>query len=146
MKKEIKYYIIGGIMLAAITFLGLKAFSKPKTAVAPPSAPPKRKGSVIIDEPIGNYELPAEVISRVGTNLRKEASTQSSIVYSFKSKTRLSVIGDTMASDGQWFKVTDGTRTGWVRSDVVDYGASGYGYSPSQDLMDFEAYSGFGDY
>lgn len=145
MKKETKYYIIGGIMLAAITFLGLKAFSKPKTTVAP-AAPPKRKGSIIIDEPIGNYGLPAEVTSRVGTNLRKDASTQSAVLYSFKSKTKLAVIADTMSSDGQWFKVTDGTRTGWVRSDVVDYGDAGYGYAPNQDLMDFEVYSGFGDY
>ncbi len=121
MTEKQKYLTVGGIMLALIGFLGYKAFAKKKTAPAPP---PKKRGSVIVDEPSsGGFLLPAEVFTRVGTRLRSNSSTSSSTVYTYQSAgTKLLVNGDTTESDGQWFKVFDAQgRSGWVRSDVVDY-------------------------
>ena len=119
MTEKQKYYTIGGIVLALIGFLGYKAFAKPKT----PVPPKKRKGSVIVDEPsTGGFLLPAEVTTRSGTRLRSSSSTNSSVVYTYPAGTKLLVKGDATESDGQWFQVFDSKgRSGWVRSDVVDY-------------------------
>ena len=112
MTEKQKYYTIGGIMLALIGFLGYKAFAKPK-----------RKGTVIVAEPTtGGFLLPAEVTTRSGTRLRSSSSTNSSVVYTYTAGTKLLVKGDATESDGQWFQVFDSKgRSGWVRSDVVDY-------------------------
>jgi hypothetical protein len=120
MTEKQKYYTIGGIMLALIGFLGYKAFAKPKTPVPPK---PKRKGTVIVAEPTtGGFLLPAEVTTRSGTRLRSSSSTNSSVVYTYTAGTKLLVKGDATESDGQWFQVFDSKgRSGWVRSDVVDY-------------------------
>jgi hypothetical protein len=120
MTEKQKYFAIGGIMLALLGFLGYKAFAKPKVTPPPPK---KRKGSVIVDEPsTGGFLLPAEVTTRSGTRLRSSSSTSSSVVYTYPAGTKLLVKGDATQSDGQWFQVFDAQgRTGWVRSDVVDY-------------------------
>lgn len=119
MKKEYKYYVIGGIMLSVITFLGFKAFAKPKMPVKPA---PKRTGSIIIEElGVGEFVLPSELTSRIGTRLRAKASTESSIIYTYLVPTTLLVKGDATQSDGQWYEVFDKKgRSGWVRADVVD--------------------------
>ncbi len=106
MTEKQKYYTIGGIMLALIGFLGYKAFAKPKTPVPP--KPPKRRGTVIVDEPsTGGFLLPAEVTTRSGTRLRSSSSTNSSVVYTYTAGTKLLVKGDATESDGQWFQVFD---------------------------------------
>jgi uncharacterized protein YgiM (DUF1202 family) len=116
MTKKQKYITIGGITLALIAFLGYKAFAKPKPK------PKKRIGTVIVDDPTGGFTLPAEVTTRSGTRLRSSSSTNSSIVHTYSSGTKLLVNGDSTETDGQWFKVFDSAgRSGWVRSDVVDY-------------------------
>jgi hypothetical protein len=122
MTQKQKYLTIGGIMLGLIGFLGYKAFAKKKNEPITPVPPPKKRGTVIVDEPTGGLLLPAEVLSRVGTRLRSNSSTSSSIVYTYPSAgTKLLVKGDTKESDGQWFQVFDSKgRSGWVRSDVVD--------------------------
>jgi len=129
MTQKQKYLTIGGIMLAVIGFLGYKAFANKKIAspLEPqqPSAPapaPKKKGTVIVYEPTGGYEMPAEVFTRVGTRLRSDSTTSSSIVYTYPSAgTKLLVNGGQAQSDGDWFSVFDSKgRSGWVRSDVVD--------------------------
>lgn len=137
--KEKKYYIIGGIILAGLTFLGIKAFAKPKVPAAP--KPPKKRGQVIVDEPTGGFTLPAEVTTRIGTRLRQSASTNSSILYTYQKATILGVLDDSMQNDGQWFKVTDGSRTGWVRSDVVDFQVTGGSSSVGSSSSDYEDYS-----
>lgn len=117
MTEKQKYYTIGGIVLALITFLGYKAFAK--TPVPPK---PKRRGTVIVEPSTGGFLLPAEVTTRSGTRLRSSSSTNSSIVYTYPAGTKLLVKGDATESDGQWFQVFDVKgRSGWVRSDVVDY-------------------------
>ena len=121
MTEKQKYLTIGGIMLALIGFLGYKAFAKKKTAPVPP-APPKRRGTVIVEPSTGGFLLPAEVTTRSGTRLRSSSSTNSSILYTYSAGTKLLVKGDATESDGQWFQVYDAKgRNGWVRSDVVDY-------------------------
>jgi len=120
MTKTQKYITIGGITLALIAFLGYKAFAKPKPKPSP--IPPKRTGLLIVDDPTGGFTLPAEVTTRSGTRLRSSSSTNSSIVHTYSAGTKLLVNGDSTETDGQWFKVFDSAgRSGWVRSDVVDY-------------------------
>lgn len=119
MTEKQKYYTIGGIMLALIGFLGYKAFAKPKK-VAP--VPPKKRATIIVGEGSGGFMLPAEVTTRSGTRLRSSSSTNSSVVHTYTAGTKLLVKGDATESDGQWFQVFDSNgRSGWVRSDVVDY-------------------------
>ena len=118
MTKKQKYITIGGITLALIAFLGYKAFAKPK---AKPK-PPKRTGTVIVDDPTGGFTLPAEVTTRSGTRLRSSSSTNSTVLHTYSAGTKLLVKGDATETDGQWFQVFDSAgRSGWVRSDVVDY-------------------------
>jgi hypothetical protein len=112
-----KKYIISGIILALLGLVSYKLFAKPK--VAPPVK--KKKGSIVIDEGTGSFELPAEVTTKSGTRLRSDSNTNSSILKTYNAGVNLLVIGDVMQSDGQWFKVTDSGNSGWVRSDVVDY-------------------------
>lgn len=145
MTEKQKYLTIGGIMLALLGFLGYKAFAKPKVTPPPPK---KRKGSVIVDEPsTGGFLLPAEVTTRSGTRLRSSSSTSSSVVYTYPAGTKLLVKGDATESDGQWFQVYDAQgRTGWVRSDVVDYKITttddshdvrGYTQNSDQEYFDY---------
>ena len=101
--------------MALLGLVGYKLFAKPKVAVK------KKKGSIVIDEGTGSFELPAEVTTKSGTRLRSDSNTDSSILKTYKAGVKLLVIGDVMESDGQWFKVTDSGISGWVRSDVVDY-------------------------
>jgi hypothetical protein len=127
MTQKQKYLAIGGIMLAIIGFLGYKAFAKKGSSPLlpspePPAPAPKKKGSVFVGEPTGGFELPAEVFTRVGTRLRSDSTTSSSIIYTYPSAgTKLLVKGAQEQSDGDWFNVFDSKgRSGWVRSDVVD--------------------------
>jgi uncharacterized protein YgiM (DUF1202 family) len=121
MTKKQKYITIGGITLALIAFLGYKAFAKPKPKPKPAPIPPKRTGTVIVDDPTGGFTLPAEVTTRSGTRLRSSSSTSSTILHTYSAGTKLLVNGDTTETDGQWFQVFDSAgRSGWVRSDVVD--------------------------
>jgi hypothetical protein len=120
MLKNRTKYIIGGIVVALLSLVGYKLFAKPK--IAPPLPPVKKKGTIIIDEGTGSFELPAEVTTRSGTRLRSDSNTNSSILKTYNIGVKLLVIDDVMQSDGQWFKVTDNSgNAGWVRSDVVDY-------------------------
>jgi hypothetical protein len=122
MTEKQKYFTIGGIMLAVIGFLGYKAFAKKTVSPLALAPAPKKKGTVFVSEPTGGLLLPAEVLTRVGTRLRSNSSTSSSIVHTYQSAgTKLLVNGDAIESDGQWFKVFDSKgKSGWVRSDVVD--------------------------
>jgi hypothetical protein len=116
MLKNRTKYIIGGIILALIGFASYKLFAKPKN---PPVK--KKKGTILIDEGTGSFELPAEVTTKSGTRLRSDSNTNSSVLKTYKAGVNLLVIDDVIQSDGQWFKVTDSGNSGWVRSDVVEY-------------------------
>ena len=106
-------YSIGAASIILLLF-SCKAFAKkPK---------PTKKGKIILDDPTGGFLLPAEVTTKTNTRLRSKPSTNSDIVYTYPTPTKLLVKGDSIEDDGQWFEVYDArNRTGWVRSDVVDY-------------------------
>jgi hypothetical protein len=137
-----KYYIIGGIV-ALLSFVGFKAFAAKKNT-APKST--KKKGSIVIGELSGEFSLPAKIKTQFGTILRKDSNTKSSILHTYVLPKNLLVSGDKLESDGQWFKVIDGNKEGWVRSDVVDYEKSAYDKEISDKLHDFEAQTGIGGY
>lgn len=119
MTQKQKYYVAGAAALGLIAFLSYKAFAK-KKPVAP--VKPKPKPTIIVGPTTGGFELPAEVTTRSGTRLRSDSNTNSAILKTYNSGTKLLVVNDKTESDGQWFKVTDSSgNAGWVRSDVVDY-------------------------
>ena len=119
MTQKQKYYVALAAALGLIAFLSYKAFAKKK-----PTTPvkPKPKPKIIVGPISGGFELPADVTTLSGTRLRSQSNTNSTIIKTYNAGVKLLVIDDIMESDGQWFKVKDGSiNTGWVRSDVVDF-------------------------
>lgn len=65
-----------------------------------------------------NYsDLPVMVYTKSGTRLRKEPSTSSEILTTFKIGQPLTPVDSKKQTDGLWYQVLE--QGGWVRSDVV---------------------------
>jgi len=133
-----KYYIIGGV-IALLSFLGYKAIAAKKNTITKRKV---KKGTIVIGELSGEFTLPDKVTTQAGTRLRKSSSTKSSIIYTYQSPKEIIVSGDSVESDGQWFKVIDGNKDGWVRSDVVDYKKSN---TNANDISNYDLFNYFTD-
>ena len=111
MTKKQKYLVIAGGILALLGIGGVAIASSRK----------KSKTSIIVEAPVGEFATPAEVKTKLGTRLRKEPSTSSSVIKTYMSGVLLLVIGDQKKDDGVWYNVKDSAgRIGWVRSDVIN--------------------------
>ena len=66
-------------------------------------------------------KLPSIVTSKNGTRVRRESSTNSSILKVLETGVKMSVVGSEQKSDGLWYKVVVSPKlSGFVRSDVVN--------------------------
>jgi uncharacterized protein YgiM (DUF1202 family) len=137
MTQKQKYYVAGAVALGLIA-LSYKAFAKKK----PTTTKPKPKATIIVGPTTGGFELPADVTTRSGTRLRSQSNTNSTIIKTYNAGVKLLVIDDITQSDGQWFKVKDGSgNTGWMRSDVVDYKTTTITSSNDYGTYDSEYFS-----
>jgi hypothetical protein len=59
-----------------------------------------------------------KVTTRSGTRLRQAPNTNSTIIRTYQSGIKLTVIGSEEMLDGTWYEIS--SPRGWVRSDVVD--------------------------
>ena len=123
MSKQTKLLVFGGLGLALITFIGFKIFSKPKAAPLRRPDPKRGTGLLFEEEIIPEIETTDvyAVITRDGTRLRAEPSTNSEILNTYSKGVTLYVFDSITKDDGLWYNVDDGEFvSGWVRSDVVD--------------------------
>lgn len=124
MNKQTKLLVFGGLGLVLISFLGFKIFSKkPQAPIRRPQRPQRGTGLLFEEEIIPEIETTDvyAVITRDGTRLRAEPSTNSEILNTFSKGVTLYVFDSITKDDGLWYNVDDGEFvSGWVRSDVVD--------------------------
>jgi hypothetical protein len=121
-----KLLLFGGGAAALTLLVYFIFFNKKKTANPSPNPlpKPKPKPSPINEDPeYSEYEEIEEedieqVTTRSGTRLRQSPNTNSTIIKTYQSGVKLTVIGSEEMLDGTWYEIS--SPRGWVRSDVVD--------------------------
>jgi hypothetical protein len=128
MTPEKKKLLLFGGGAAALTLLVYFIFFNKKKTPNPnpkPNPLPKPKPSPINEDPeypeyeeIEEEEDIEQVTTRSGTRLREKPLTNSTIIKTYQSGVKLTVIGSEEMLDGTWYEIL--SPRGYVRSDVVD--------------------------
>jgi len=121
-----KLLLFGGAALTLLVYFIF--FNKKKTPNPNPSPnplpKPKPKPFPNEDPEYPEYEEIEEeeeieqVTTRSGTRLREKPTTSSTIIKTYQSGVKLTVIGSEEMLDGTWYEIL--SPRGYVRSDVVD--------------------------
>jgi uncharacterized protein YgiM (DUF1202 family) len=106
LNKKLLIYGGGAFVVGISLYLLLK-----KKSVTSKKIEPKSKKET------SKKDLPINVYTKSGTNVRKEPSTSSAILNNYKKGEILTPIDSIIKPDGLWYKVLE--QGGWVRSDVV---------------------------
>jgi hypothetical protein len=129
MTPEKKKLLLFGGGAAALTLLVYFIFFNKKKTPNPNPSPnplpkPKPKPFPNEDPEYPEYEEIEEeeeieqVTTRSGTRLREKPTTNSTIIKTYQSGVKLTVIGSEEMLDGTWYEIL--SPSGYVRSDVVD--------------------------
>jgi hypothetical protein len=123
-----KLLLFGGGAAALTLLIYFIFFNKKKTPNPNPSPKPlpkpKPKPFPNEDPEYPEYEDIEEeeeieqVTTRSGTRLREKPTTSSTIIKTYQSGVKLTVIGSEEMLDGTWYEIL--SPRGYVRSDVVD--------------------------
>jgi hypothetical protein len=120
MNKQTKILIFGGIGLAIVSFFAFKMLKKKPMSTPTPCDPLVDK-NCRQETPSSYPEQVLSVITREGTRLRAEPSTNSEIIETYPAGVTFYVFDNMIQDDGLWYRVDDGEFvSGWMRSDVVD--------------------------
>lgn len=116
-----KLWLYGGGAAALTLLVYFIFFNKPadKRTEPNPPKPPKPPVEDEYYEPVPTEEDEKIVTTRSGTRLREKPTTDSTIIKTYSSGTKLKVGDYEEMLDGTWYFITSPTK-GWVRSDVVD--------------------------